>query len=105
MTPPDLLLLAGYPVALVVLTRLRSVFRERRTSWFLAEEVASGSIAVGWALKGRPEGAAVNALWAVGLGTAWVMSGRRHLPKPSPPEEEGISPGGAPGTVSDGRRS
>lgn len=78
MTPPDLLLIAGYPVALVVLARLRSVFRERRTTWFVAEEAASAAIALGWALKGRAEGAAVNALWATALGAAWVFSRRRR---------------------------
>jgi hypothetical protein len=67
----------GYPVALVVIARLRAVFRERRTAWFLAEEAATAAIVAGWAIVGRWPAVVVNALWGVGLAIAWVLTGRR----------------------------
>lgn len=69
----------GYPVALVVIARLKAVFRERRTSWFLAEEAATGAIVAGWALVGRWPAVAVNAIWGLGLAFVW------HLRRPQPP--------------------
>jgi hypothetical protein len=70
--------LVGYPVALVVIARLRPVFRERRTSWFVAEEAATAAIVAGWALKGRGEAVAINAAWGLGLAGAWLVAGRRE---------------------------
>ena len=72
--------MVGYPVAVLVIARLRAVFRERRTSWFLAEEAATAAIVAGWAVVGRWPAVVVNALWAVGLAVAWVVTGRRRPP-------------------------
>ncbi len=68
----------GYPVALFVIVRLRDVFRERRTRWFLAEEAATAAIVAGWALEGRAAGVVINSVWGVGLAGAWFASGRRR---------------------------
>lgn len=76
MSLASFLHLVGYPVALVVIARLRAVFRERRTSWFVAEEAATAAIVAGWALKGRREAVVVNAAWGVGLAVAWLVAGR-----------------------------
>lgn len=69
---------AGYPVAIVVIARLKAVFRERRTSWFVAEEAATAAIVGGWALIARWPAVVVNAVWGVGLAAAWIVTGRRH---------------------------
>lgn len=78
MNPVRLVLhLVGYPVALVVIARLVPVFRERRTSWFVAEEAATAAIVAGWAIEGRTPAVAVNAVWGLGLACAWIVTGRR----------------------------
>ena len=63
----------GYPVAIVVIARLKAVFRERRTSWFLAEEAATAAIVAGWALVGRWPAVVVNAVWGLGLAFVWRL--------------------------------
>ncbi len=73
-----LLLVAGYAVALPVLSRLRSVFAQRRVGWFTALEGAMVSIIVGWWLREQPAGVVINAAAAVGLGAAWWITGRRR---------------------------
>lgn len=75
-----LLFAVGYPVAIVVIVRLVPVFRERRTSWFVAEELGTAAITAGWALAGRWPAVAVNAVWGIGLALMWIVSGRRHRP-------------------------
>ncbi len=69
---------AGYPVAIVVIARLRAVFRERRTAWFWAEEAGTAAIVAGWAIAGRPPAVVINALWGIGLAVAWAVTGRRR---------------------------
>lgn len=69
--------LVGYPVALVVIARLAPVFRERRTSWFVAEEAATAAIVAGWAIEGRTPAVVVNAAWGLGLAVAWMVTARR----------------------------
>ena len=44
----SVLLVIGYPLALGVLARLRTVLAERRVWWFAALEAATASIAAGW---------------------------------------------------------
>lgn len=56
------LLVIGYPMALAMLARLRSMLVERRVWWFAALEAATASIAVGWLLYGRPLATVVNGL-------------------------------------------
>jgi hypothetical protein len=68
----------GYPVAIAVIVRLVPVFRERRTTWFLAEEAGTAAIVAGWAIAGRWPAVAINAAWGVGLAIAWFVTGRRR---------------------------
>ena len=74
----NLLLVAGYVVALPVLARLRAVFAERRVRWFTALEAAMVSIVAGWWLRQQPIGVVINAAGAVGFGLAWRIAGRRR---------------------------
>lgn len=73
----SVLLVMGYPVALGVLTRLRSVLAERRMWWFVALEAATASLTAGWLLEGRPLPAAVNGTALVGFAFAWLITGHR----------------------------
>lgn len=73
----SVLLVIGYPLALGVLTRLRSVLVERRVWWFAALEAATGSIAAGWMLHGRLLPAALNGAAFVGFAIAWLVTGQR----------------------------
>ncbi len=61
----------GYPVAIVVIARLKAVFRERRTSWFVAEEAATAAIVAGWAIERRTPAVVINSAWGIGLAFAW----------------------------------
>ena len=70
--------LVGYPAAVVVISRLVPVFRERRTSWFLAHEAGAAAIVGGWALRGNSGAVAVNATWLVGVAAAWALTSRRR---------------------------
>ncbi len=71
------LLVVGYPVALVVLARLRPVLAERRVWWFLVLEAAMASIVAGWWLKGQSVGVVVNGAAIVAFGIAWCITGSR----------------------------
>jgi len=71
------LLVIGYPMALAILARLRSVLVERRVWWFAALQVATASIAVGWLLDARPLAALPNGAALVGFAIAWFITGRR----------------------------
>ena len=73
----SVLLVIGYPVALVALTRLRSVLSERRVWWFVTLEAATASITAGWLLDRRPLPAAVNGTALVGFALAWLITGHR----------------------------
>jgi hypothetical protein len=72
------LLAAGYPAAVVVLTRLVPVLRERRTRWFLILEAATAAITAGWLLLGRGEATLINGAALVGFAIAWTWTGRRR---------------------------
>jgi hypothetical protein len=74
----------GYPVAIVVIARLKAVFRERRTSWFYAEETGTAAIVAGWALVGRWPAVVVNAVWGVGLAFVWHLRRPQAPPRPDP---------------------
>jgi len=74
------LLVIGYPMALAMLTRLRSMLVERRVWWFAALEAATASIAVGWLQYGRPLATLVNGAALVGFAVAWFITGRRDRP-------------------------
>lgn len=74
------LLVAGYPVAIVVIARWVPVVREQRTSWFLAHAAAVTAIILGWGIR-RPVAMVPNVAWLV-ASTAWYRLGA-----PRPPEE------------------
>jgi hypothetical protein len=68
----------GYPTAIAVLTRWIPVVREQRTRWFLAHELAVGTIVAGWVLRHDTQAVTINASW-LAVGTAWyVAAGRRQ---------------------------
>lgn len=71
------LLMVGYPLALGVLARLRSVLADRRVWWFVALEGATASITAGWLLQGRPVPAVINGAALVGFAIAWFVTGQR----------------------------
>ena len=71
------LLALGYPLAVAVLVRFRSVLRRRDHRSFAALEVGTAAIAMGWALRRRPSAAVVNAFFFVAFGVAWWATGRR----------------------------
>jgi hypothetical protein len=67
----------GYPTSIAVIARWLPVVRERRTSWFVAHEVAVAAIVTGWALKRAPVSVAINSSW-LGIAAVWyVAAGRR----------------------------
>lgn len=69
--------LTGYPVALVVIARWRSVVRERRWGWFAAHQLGTAAITAGWVLRGRAPAAAVNGAWWA-VAAAWFALGHRR---------------------------
>jgi hypothetical protein len=83
----SVLLVLGYPVALGVLARLRSVLAERRVWWFTALEAATASITAGWLLHRRPLPAAVNGAALVGFAIACVITGQRAGPRGGRPAD------------------
>ncbi len=60
----------GYPVAIVVISRWIPVVRERRTTWFVAHELAVAAIVAGWVLRRRTQGVVVNGSW-LAIAAAW----------------------------------
>jgi hypothetical protein len=70
----------GYPVAVIVLTRLKAVLTRRRVRWFAALQAATASIMVGWLLLGRAPAALLNGAALVGFGIAWVATAARPRP-------------------------
>ena len=71
------ILVFGYCLALPIIVRIRQVFRERRVRWFLALEVATVLVIVGYVLLGRPAPAAINVVGGLLLGYTWWAVGRR----------------------------
>lgn len=76
----SVLLMIGYPLALVVLARLRPVLAERRVWWFVVLEAATASVTVGWLLHGRRVPAALNGAALLGFAIAWLITGQRPGP-------------------------
>lgn len=71
------LLVIGYPVAIVVIARWIPVVRERRTAWFAAHQAAVVAIVVGHALGDRTSAIVINGAWLV-VATIWYgLGGRR----------------------------
>lgn len=66
----------GYPIAILVIARWVPVVRERRTRWFVAEEVAVAAIVAGWALAGNERAVAVNGTWFVVAAIWYGLGGR-----------------------------
>ena len=69
---------AGYPTAVVVLTRFVPVVRQRRLRWFLAHQAGVAAIVGGWLLRHNTQAAVVNGSWLVSA-TAWYALGGRSL--------------------------
>ena len=67
----------GYWLALPILFRIRKVFNERRVRWFVALEVATVLVVVGYVLLGRPAPAVINVLSGLLLAGLWWELGRR----------------------------
>ena len=76
------LLAVGYPVTLAVLIRFVPVVRERRSRWLAVHHCGVVAIVAGWALRGEPTAAAVNAAWLVASSAWYVMGGRRQPARP-----------------------
>ncbi len=81
------LLIIGYPVALLVIARWIPVVRQRRRTWFLAHFAAVTAIIVGWSIR-RPIATLPNLAWLV-ISTLWYRfgaprSGRRTPPSAAP---------------------
>ncbi len=72
------LLVAGYPVAIVVIARWAPVVRERRTTWFVAHAAAVTAIILGWAIR-RPVATIPNIAWLL-VSTVWYHRGGRSKP-------------------------
>lgn len=70
------LLVVGYPAAILGGTHLLRTMRERETKKFLAMEAGIACVTAGLILRRRWLSAAANGLTLVGLGGAWVASGR-----------------------------
>ncbi len=68
------LLAAGYPTSIVVLTRFAPVVRERRVAWFVAHQAAVTAIVAGWAIEGKTAGVVVNAAWLTAATAWWVRA-------------------------------
>ena len=81
MSPADAVLLAGYgmavPFTLFVPGFLR-LWRRRETWVLLTAQAGALLIVLGWAAKGNVASAALNALWFLGLGVAWLREGRKQ---------------------------
>ena len=72
-----LLLAAGYPAAVVVITRFVPVVRERRLRWLAVHHAGMAAIIAGYAMKGIPTGVALNGAW-LAASTAWYAAGGRR---------------------------
>jgi len=70
------LFVAGYPTAVVVISRFVPVVRERRRRWFAAHQLAVGAIVAGWTIKGDPGPVIVNGAWLAVATGWWVSAGR-----------------------------
>lgn len=72
--------LAGYALAAPFVLHLplfKRMWREEDTRLLLVQETGVALVAAGWALRGQPAGAVVNAGYGVALAAAWLGSGRR----------------------------
>jgi len=75
------MLVAGYALAVPFTVYLPGSYRlwRKREPWvFATEETGAVLLAVGFALKGQPVGAAVNGAWAAGLAIAYALEGRKR---------------------------
>lgn len=68
---------AGYVLAVPVCVRLVPVMREQRVPWFVALQLGTALIVAGWLLKGERAPATVNAVFFVAFAAWWVAAGRR----------------------------
>ena len=59
-----------------MLARIRPVFAERRTRWFVALEAAMATITLGWWLRGQAIGVIINGAALVALVVGWALRRR-----------------------------
>ena len=71
------LLIAGYTVAVAVLLRAGAVLRERRWRWFLALELATATVAAGYAVAGVRVWVVLNGTSVVLFAVVWWRTGSR----------------------------
>ena len=81
-----MLFAVGYPAAVVVIARFVPVVRERRLRWLAVHHAGMAAIIAGYAVKGTPSAAAINAAWLAG-STAWYAAGGRRSSRRPAPEE------------------
>ena len=81
MTPATGLIAAGYVLAVpftVYVPGFYRLWRRREPLVFAAEQTGALLLAVGFGLKGQPVGAVFNGGWALGLGIAYALEGRKR---------------------------
>ncbi len=76
------LLIAGYTVAVAVLLRTRAVLRERRLHWFVALEIATATVAAGYAVAGVAVAVVLNAANVVLFAVVWWFTGSSRCRRP-----------------------
>ena len=73
------LLVVGYVVAVPLVARFRSTLRERRLGGFVALELATALVAVGWALQGAALGVVLNVGFVAAFAAAWWWPRPAHV--------------------------
>jgi len=72
----QLLFGAGYPMAIAVLVRFRSVVRNRRWKSLAVHHVGMAAIISGWAIEGTVSAIALNSVW-LAVSSVWYSTGGR----------------------------
>lgn len=81
MSTADTALLFGYVLAVpftVFVPGFLRLWRRREIEVFAVAQAGALVVALAWLAKDRPAAAAVNALWFLGFGAAYVLEGRRR---------------------------
>lgn len=97
MTRSDVVLIAGYALAVPPLLRIRSLARRRNAIVFFGVlEVGQVLVAVGWAMKGKAIPCAINASAALAYPAYWLVRGQQLAFERVQREDEGGSSGTEP---------
>jgi len=73
----QVLFAAGYPLAIAVLVRFRSVVRNRRWKSLAVHHVGMAAIISGWAIEGRVSAVALNSVWLAVSSLWYGTAGRK----------------------------